>query len=156
MLAASLPAAAILAQTAPPPAFDVAPIRPSPAERRGGEAMLGENIKVTPGSLSMRRVSLKALHRMGVFEYQVNGPDWIGSRTYDVMAKLAVRPPNQSSGGCSRLCWRIVFHLPLHRQTKEMRTMLHSLEYWDARSSRPHRISCTILVSRKAARFNRP
>ena len=58
MLAASLTAAAILAQTPPPPpAFDVASIRPSPAERRGGEAMVGENIKATLGSLSMRRVS---------------------------------------------------------------------------------------------------
>lgn len=85
--------------------------------------MLGENIKATPGSLSMRRVSLKACIAWAydVFEYQVNGPDWIGSQTYDVRGE-GVGP---AAAPDLRLMLQTLladrFHLSLHRQAKEIR-----------------------------------
>ncbi len=126
MLAFFLPAAAALAQSAPPPpAFDVASIRPGPPEVRG-KAVLGENIKATPGTLNIRGVSLKtciawAYH---VFQYQVDGPAWIDSRTYDVMAKAGGPAAEPELRLMLQTLLADRFHLAVHRETREMRAMV--------------------------------
>jgi uncharacterized protein (TIGR03435 family) len=127
IFSAVLTAATVLGQSpAPPPAFDVASIKASPAERRGGEAMLGENIKASPGSLNMRHVTLKtciawAYH---VFEYQVNGPEWIGLEHYEVAAKAAGPATEPELRAMLQTLLADRFQLTFHRQTKEMQAFV--------------------------------
>lgn len=113
-------AAAALGQTAEAPAFDVASVKPSLGG--GREGFRRENIEATPGSLTMRNITLKssiawAYH---VTEIQVTGPDWMGNQRYDIAAKAA-GPANEAQ---LRVMLQTLladrFHVQLHRQVKEM------------------------------------
>src|ERR1035441_7129760 len=78
-----------------PPAFDVASVKVSqtaPTGRDGGgRGMLGGrgggrgNIQASPGSLTMRNVTLRNAVRWAyhVSEYQGAGPDWLDSARYN-------------------------------------------------------------------------
>ena len=77
--------------TAVAPAFEVASVRVSQIGRAGGEGSRREKIQFTPDTLTMRNVSLKSAIRWAyhVFDYQVSGPDWLGTERYDIVAKAA-------------------------------------------------------------------
>jgi uncharacterized protein (TIGR03435 family) len=106
-------------QTTPAaPAFEVASVRVSQA---GGEGSRRQSIQFSPDSLTMRNTSFRgciawAYH---VFEFQVQGPDWMGNERYDIAAK--------SAGEVSEDQLRVMlqglladrFKLSLHRLTKE-------------------------------------
>ena len=121
-------AATALGQSADAPApaaFEVASTKVSQSRSRG-EGFGRDNIKTSPGSLTMLNVSLRtaigwAYH---VFDYQVTGPDWIGSERYDIVAKAAgpASEPEQRAMLQTLLADR--FKLAVHRQTKEMSAML--------------------------------
>ena len=113
-------AAAALAQTAAAPAFDVASVKASLGG--GREGFRRENIEATPGSLTMRNITLKSCIAWAyhVTEIQVSGPDWMGNERYDLAAKAA-GPANEAQ---LRVMLQGLladrFHVQLHRQTKEM------------------------------------
>ena len=121
-------AATALGQSADAPApaaFEVASTKVSQSRSRG-EGFGRDNIKTSPGSLTMLNVRLRtaigwAYH---VFDYQVTGPDWIGSERYDIVAKAAgpASEPEQRAMLQTLLADR--FKLAVHRQTKEMSAML--------------------------------
>ena len=120
-------AGAVLAQpAAPPPSFDVASIKLSPPGREGGNSPFGDNIQATPGSLTMRRITLKAgiAWAYHVFEYQVNGPEWIGSERYDIAAKAASPTTTAELRVMLQALLADRFQLTLHRQTKEMQAFV--------------------------------
>ena len=113
-------AAVALGQTADAPAFDVASVKQSVGG--GREGFRRENIEATPGSLTMRNITLKACIAWAyhVTEIQVSGPDWMGNERYDIAAKAA-GPANEAQLRVmlqSLLADR--FHVQLHRQVKEM------------------------------------
>ena len=112
-------AVAVQAQAADPPAFDVASVK---ASQRAPERGWREPIQATPGSLTMRGVTLKASIAWAyhVLECQVSGPGWMGEQRYDVMAKAAgpAGEPELRRMLQSLLADR--FQLALHRQNKEM------------------------------------
>lgn len=101
------------------PSFDVASVRPSKIVGEGGRR---EKIDVNPGTVSLRNVSLKTAIRWAyhVMDYQITGPDWIGSERYDIAAKAATA----ASEDQLRLMMQTVlterFKLAFHRQTKEL------------------------------------
>src|SRR5580698_1403608 len=78
------------AQTAPQ--FDVASIKPSQAPAgRGPLAALREDINTTPGSLTMRNVTLATSIRWAyqLNAFQISGPDSISADSFDIVAKAA-------------------------------------------------------------------
>ncbi|MBZ5575050.1 MAG: TIGR03435 family protein [Acidobacteriia bacterium] len=129
LLALLLAAAAAVCQPLPHPTFDVASIRASPPGRFGGNPILGENIQALPGSLVMRHVTLKACIQWAyhVFEYQVSGPDWIGSESYDIAAKAAGPAEEQELRVMLQALLADRFHLTFHRQTKDTRVYVLSV-----------------------------
>ena len=102
------------------PAFDVASVRAS--KSGGGEGGWRDDIQTSPDSLIMRNVSLKSAIRWAyhVMDYQVTGPQWIGSDRFDISAK-AMGPTSEDQ---LRLMLQALlaerFKLTLHRDTKEV------------------------------------
>src|SRR4029077_3672305 len=75
----------------PAPAFYVASVRVSQIGKAGGEGSRRESIQFSPDSVTMRNVSFRSAVRWAyhVMDYQVTGPDWMGSERYDIAAKAA-------------------------------------------------------------------
>lgn len=121
-------AGAATAQTSPP-AFDVASVKVTTSGERAGNPILGDNVRFSPGSLTMSHVSLKACVQWAyrVFEYQVSGPPWFDKDHYDIAAKAA-GPASESE---LRLMLQTLladrFELVLHRQTKETQAYVLSV-----------------------------
>jgi len=122
---AAIFAAAGAAQTPATPAFDVASVRAAQAgSGRGGRGMgmlHSANIRVAPGSLTMRGVSFRSLVRWAykVQDPQVAGPDWIDQQRYDIVAKA----PEQATEDQLRVMLQTLlaerFQLAVHHQAKE-------------------------------------
>jgi uncharacterized protein (TIGR03435 family) len=120
------------AQTADtPPAFDVASVRASQMTqtgREGGGRGGRGNIQTSPGSLTMRNVTLKNAVRWAyhVTDYQVSGPDWLDSARFNIVAKA----PSQAGEEQLQLMLRTLladrFKLVLHRQPKEFQVYVLS------------------------------
>ena len=128
MLPANLPlilfaATAALGQSAdaPAPAFDVASVKVSQTGTDGGPRRR-ENILLSPGSVTMRNVSLKAAIRWAwhVSDFQVSGPDWLDSQRYEIAGKAAGPATEEELRLMMRALLRERFKLTLHRQTKEL------------------------------------
>jgi uncharacterized protein (TIGR03435 family) len=101
------------------PAFEVASIRASQGGR--GEGSRRENIQVSPGSLSMRNVSLRSSIRWAyhVMDYQVSGPDWMNFERYDISAKAAEGVPEDQMRLMLQALLAERFKLVLHKETRE-------------------------------------
>jgi uncharacterized protein (TIGR03435 family) len=105
-----------------PAAFEVASIRVSQLGKAGGEGSRRENIQVSPGSVTMRNVSLRSCVRWAyhVVDYQVTGPDWLNSERYDIAAKAAGPTTEDQLRVMLQALLAERFKLALHRQTKEL------------------------------------
>ena len=101
------------------PAFEVASIRA--AAKGAPESRLRENIQFSPDSVTMRNVSLKAAIQWAyrVLDYQVQGPQWLGSERYDIVAKSGSAVPEQQLRLMVQGLLADRFQLELHRLTKE-------------------------------------
>jgi uncharacterized protein (TIGR03435 family) len=127
-------AAAALAQSqeparSPAPSFDAASIRPAAPNNREGGGGRGavrlpfgrQNIQVTPDSVIARFASLQDIiaWAWGAKDFQVSGPDWLGTQRFDIVAKAA----SQASEDQLRLMMEALlqdrFKLALHKTTKE-------------------------------------
>ncbi|HTS64654.1 MAG TPA: TIGR03435 family protein [Candidatus Acidoferrales bacterium] len=122
--ASALFAAAAMGQT---PAFDVASVRASQGGG-GGRGMnpFGNRVVVSPDSVIMRNISFRscvgwAYH---VMDYQVSGPDWIGSERYTITAKAAGEVPEDELRLMMQNLLAERFKMAVHRQTKEMQAYL--------------------------------
>jgi uncharacterized protein (TIGR03435 family) len=102
------------------PAFEVASVKPSLIGRAGGEGSRREKIDHTPGSLTMRNVSMKSCLQWAydVKNFQVSGPGWLETERYDVAGKAADPAPE----GQLRLMLQALladrFKVTLHREEK--------------------------------------
>jgi uncharacterized protein (TIGR03435 family) len=69
--------------------FDVASIKPSRIERKGGENSRREHVAVSPTGVTMLNVSLSYCIQWAysVKFYQVEGPDWVKQQRYEIVAK---------------------------------------------------------------------
>jgi uncharacterized protein (TIGR03435 family) len=122
---------AISAQTETPaaaqsPAFDVASIRSSPGGEgrggRGGPNFLRGPIQITPDGVIARAATLKAVIAWAnaAKEFQVTGPDWLGSERFDIVAKAAAPSTEDQLRAMMRTLLGDRFKLALHQTTKEM------------------------------------
>jgi uncharacterized protein (TIGR03435 family) len=105
-----------------PPSFEVASVRVSQVGKAGGEGSRRENIQVSPGTVTMRNVSLKSGIRWAyhVMDYQVTGPDWLGSERFDIVGKSAGPVAEDQLRVMLQALLAERFKLALHRQTKEL------------------------------------
>jgi uncharacterized protein (TIGR03435 family) len=130
VLATVVGAGCALSQPATP-TFEVASIKAVPSSPRGGghDALFGDNIKATPGSLTMRSVTLKACIQWAyqLFEYQVTGPGAIDGDHYDVMGKAAGPANEPELRAMLQTLLADRFELKFHRQTKEMQAYVLSV-----------------------------
>jgi uncharacterized protein (TIGR03435 family) len=102
------------------PVFEVASVRASAGGK--GEGSRRESIQTSPGSLTMRNVTLKsaigwAYH---VMTYQVTGPDWLNFDRYDIAAKASEGAPDKQLELMLQALLAERFKLTLHRETKEL------------------------------------
>jgi uncharacterized protein (TIGR03435 family) len=105
------------------PAFEVASIRVSQIGKAGGEGSRRENIQVSPGTVTMRNVSLRSGIRWAyhVFDYQVTGPDWLGSERFDIVGKSAGPVAEDQLRVMLQALLAERFKLALHHETKEFK-----------------------------------
>jgi uncharacterized protein (TIGR03435 family) len=102
--------------------FDVASVKPSPADAKS-RRILGGPGSTDPGTVTMTNVDLLSLVTMayGVNPYQIVGPDWLGSTRFDIAAKV----PPETTLEQYRLMLRNLladrFKLAIHRDKKEGR-----------------------------------
>lgn len=100
------------------PEFEVASIKPSPPMPMG-KVMIGMNSD--GGMLRYTNVSLKECIRTAyrVKDFQVQGPDWIGSDRFDIVAKLPEGASNDQIPEMLQALLADRFKLTLHKETKE-------------------------------------
>lgn len=99
-------------------AFEVASIKPSKPLPMGQRRI---RMDADAGMLRYSNVSLKDCIRVayGVKEFQVQGPDWLGSERFDIVAKL---PAGSSEDQIPEMLQALLaerFKLALHRDKKE-------------------------------------
>src|ERR1700730_786254 len=104
-------------QTATPPAFEVASVKPNPS----GDPHSSSH--TNNGSVVMRNVSLKQLVETAydVKDYALSGPDWLDTERFDITAKAASgTPPTQFFGPMLQALLADRFKLAVHRESKVM------------------------------------
>jgi uncharacterized protein (TIGR03435 family) len=118
-----------------PPAFEVASVKVSQTTGRdgGGRGLLGGrggrgSIQVSPGSLTMRNVTLKNAIRWAyhVSEFQVSGPDWIDSARYNIVAHASAPANEEQLQLMLQTLLADRFKLVLHRHSKEFQVYVLS------------------------------
>ena len=103
--------------------FDVASVKVNRAGSAGGEGREVESITASPGSLTMRNVSLNSCLKWAhsIRDFQILGaPGWFASERYDISAK--------SAGPASEAELRVMlqtllaerFHLKLRREQRDL------------------------------------
>jgi bla regulator protein BlaR1 len=104
--------------TAPLPSFEVASIKPSKPESRGGMVRL-----LPGGGITVTNTPLKVLIQVAyhIQDYQLSGASgWMDSEACDINAK----PAHHADNGETRLMMRSLltdrFHLVIHRETEEL------------------------------------
>ena len=110
--------AACIVSSAQPaaPAFDVASIRPTDPNYKGG------TISDSPGALLMRGVTLLNCLRWAydIAPYQLAGPAWLGDTRYDISAKAAT-PADQAQ--LRRMLQTLLidrFGMKIHHETRNL------------------------------------
>jgi uncharacterized protein (TIGR03435 family) len=112
------------AQSASPPSFDVASVKPSPPTESD---LLNINLgTLSHGVVTLGNTTLSECIRYAyglVSEDQINGPDWIRDRSLrvDIMAKTSPDTPVDQVLLMMQTLLAQRFHLELHREPKPLR-----------------------------------
>ena len=108
---------ALSAQSKPGPTFEVASVKPAaPAPGRGGQAsMSGDRVTMTNTTVS--NVIGRAY---GVKFGQIDGPPWIFSERYDIVAKAPDNTPKDQIPLMLQALLADRFKLKVHRETREL------------------------------------
>jgi uncharacterized protein (TIGR03435 family) len=111
-----------LAQTRTVPEFEAASVRPAKPQGRGRGGNGPWGLKFDPGLLVATNITLKELFRQAyrLKEYQLTGPDWLNSTTYDITAKSATAATPDELRLMLRKLLADRFQLKSHSETKQM------------------------------------
>src|SRR5579864_3352198 len=106
----------------PPPSFEVASIKPFQMNRMAGRGMDRQNVRTSPGSLTMLHSSLSACIQWAysVGEFQITGPGWLNSERFDIVAKAAEPVPDDRLKLMVQSLLAERFKLAVHREEKVM------------------------------------
>jgi uncharacterized protein (TIGR03435 family) len=104
---------------APGPSFEVASVKPAVPPADGGMRRISSS---DAGQVTYHNVTLRSLliSAYQVKDYQISGPDWLGSERYDVAAKLPGNAPPKQVPPMLQTLLAERFHLTLHHQQKEL------------------------------------
>ncbi len=120
----------VWAQPATPPGaeFEVASIRASEGGK-GGENPFRQNIQVSPGTLTMRGISLKSAIRWAyhVMDYQVTGPGWLVTERFDIVAKAPGPATEDELRPMLQKLLASRFHVAVHHESKELSAFILSV-----------------------------
>src|ERR1035438_1537301 len=119
--------AVFAAVIATPAQFDPAPIHKSSSrEGGGGKRMPGQEFRTSPVTLTAQGVTLRDCIRWAwnINEYQVTGPDWIGSERYDITGKSANSATQEEFRSMMQTLLAERFGLQFHRENKVMSTWM--------------------------------
>jgi uncharacterized protein (TIGR03435 family) len=106
-----------LAQTAEPPAFEVAAVKPNHSGRTDQHSD-SDNGRITCVNMTLKRYISKAY---AVREDQISGPDWLGTERFDLVAKAPGKVHEDALNQMLRTLLAERFKLTLHRENKEGR-----------------------------------
>jgi uncharacterized protein (TIGR03435 family) len=116
--------AALAQTTAAPLSFEVASLKPAapPTDGRIMRRMAGGPGSPDPGQLTYTNVTVKMLltTAYNLKEYQVEGPDWIDSLGYDMVAKL---PPGATQVQVAQMLQTLLaerFKIAFHHETRQL------------------------------------
>src|SRR5450759_4338978 len=106
------------------PAFEVASIKPAEPQTTGriSVGMHGGPGTPDPGQITYTNVSLKnvLLNAYGVKGYQINGPKWLDSERFDIVAKIPKGATKETFKLMLQNLLAERFKLTLHHETKEL------------------------------------
>ncbi len=102
--------------------FEVASVKPNRIGNAGGEGSNRESISASPLSLAMRNVTLSSCLKWayGVKSFQIDGPGWLTSERYDIMAKAAGAVREDEIRLMLRALLAERFKLTLRRESREL------------------------------------
>jgi uncharacterized protein (TIGR03435 family) len=101
-----------------PPAFEVASVKPAGPSPAGRTAAFVRNL---PGRIEYPSVTLKTVlaRAYGMKATQINGPAWIDSEHYEIIAKLPAGAAEEQIPAMLQTLLAERFQLAVHKETKE-------------------------------------
>jgi uncharacterized protein (TIGR03435 family) len=106
------------------PKFEVASVKPAEPQPEGmmRVRMSGGPGTPDPGQLTYTNVSLKnvLMNAYDVKEYQINGPNWLDSERFDIVAKILQGATKEQFQQMLQNLLAERFKLALHHETKEL------------------------------------
>jgi uncharacterized protein (TIGR03435 family) len=123
----SLVFATALTSFAQAPSFEVASVKVSHGSM--GERVRPDAIAATTGSVTMTSVNLKAIIQWAYHlqSIQVQGPGWIDTDRYDVVAKASGPASKEELRHMMRTLLEQRFKLVFHKETKEMQAYVFTV-----------------------------
>jgi uncharacterized protein (TIGR03435 family) len=104
-----------IAQSDAPPAFDAASVKPNASgDGHASAHTRTANVQITNRSL---RFAIAMAYK--IKEYQVQGPAWLASEKFDIVAKAPVGTPDEQLPLMMRTLLAERFNLKTHLETKE-------------------------------------
>lgn len=102
--------------------FAVASVKTSKIGETGGETCRRESIEPSPGSLTMRNVTLKSclIWAYRIKDYQISGPSWLTDERYDITAKSPDPVTVEQLKEMLQTLLANRFALQFHRETREL------------------------------------
>ena len=102
--------------------FEVASVKPSHLVQPNGELNRRENITASPGSLTMRNITLKSALQWAysVKDYQIWGPRWLADERYDISAKAGTAADELQLRKMLRALLTERFKMTVHQESKEI------------------------------------
>jgi len=118
VLPAALMALTVFGQTAPPPQFEVASIRPS---QPGTPGQLHLGLQVDGSQVRVNHFALRECIAIAfkLKQYQVTGPDWLASERFDIIAKLPEGAPRDQVLPMLQALLLDRFQMKTHHETKD-------------------------------------
>jgi uncharacterized protein (TIGR03435 family) len=110
-------------QVAPPLAFDVASVKPTPPSAPWREAKAGVDRIDFPGTTLRYNIAFA----YGVKEYQISGPPWLADAKFDILAKGPEGTTREQLPEMMRALLAERFKLQVHHETKEFSVFVLSV-----------------------------
>jgi uncharacterized protein (TIGR03435 family) len=115
-VALALCVSTISAQTTPPPAFDVASVKPNTSES-GSSYSNGSKGQTVFTNVSLKQLILRAY---SIKDFQLTGPDWLANVRFDITAKYPGDTTNPQRWLMLQTLLAQRFNLVIHRESKDM------------------------------------
>ncbi len=115
LLGSVIAVCAAFAQNDPPPAFEAASVKPNHSGS-GSSSTHSRPANIVMQNVSLLRIITSAYR---IKEYQVSGPNWLGSERYDIVAKAPFGTPDTQIAPMLRTLLAERFKLESHQETKD-------------------------------------